>query len=415
MDGPKNTLPKPLDVESIKADFPIFEQKVHGHALTFLDSAASAQKPNCVIDAEADLYKTTYANIHRGVYKFSQDATQLYEDTRTYVRDFINAKSHKEIIFVRGATEGINLVANSWGRENIKAGDEIILTWLEHHSNIVPWQMLAEATGAIIKVVPIDEAGVVDIEAYKSLLSERTKMVAMAHISNAIGTIVPVKQMIDMAHSAGAVTLIDGCQAIPHMAVDMQALDSDFYVFSGHKAFGPTGIGVLYGKEALLDAMPPWQGGGDMINTVTFEKTTYNDLPYKFEAGTPNIAGGIALRPALTYIKNIGYDRIMAHEADLLAYCEEQLKGFNNLKVIGKATDRAAVISFIMDIAHPHDIGTILDRRGIAVRAGHHCAQPVMDRFNIPGTVRASFSIYNDKSDVDRLVEGLKKVVDLFG
>lgn len=415
MDGPKIAVPKPLDVASIKADFPIFEQKVHGHALTFLDSAASAQKPNCVIDAEADLYKTTYANIHRGVYKFSQDATQLYEDTRTYVRDFINAKSHKEIIFVRGATEAINLVANSWGHQNIKAGDEIILTWLEHHSNIVPWQMLAEATGAIIKVVPIDEAGVVDIEAYEALLNERTKMVAMAHISNAIGTIVPVKQMIDMAHSAGAVTLIDGCQAIPHMAVDMQALDADFYVFSGHKAFGPTGIGVLYGKEALLDAMPPWQGGGDMINTVTFEKTTYNDLPYKFEAGTPNIAGGIALKPALTYIKNIGYDRIMAHEADLLSYCEEQLKGFNSLKVIGKATNRAAVVSFIMDIAHPHDIGTILDRRGIAVRAGHHCAQPVMDRFNVPGTVRASFSIYNDKSDVDRLVEGLKKVVDLFG
>lgn len=415
MDDQKITSPAPLDVESIKKDFPIFEQRVHGHQLTFLDSAASAQKPNCVIDAEANLYKTTYANIHRGVYKFSQDATQLYEDTRTYVRDFINAKSHREIIFVRGATEGINLVSNSWGRQNIKAGDEIILTWLEHHSNIVPWQMLAEATGAVIKVVPIDDAGVVDVDAYRNLLNERTKMVAMAHVSNSIGTIVPVKKMIDMAHAVGAVTLIDGCQAIPHMAVDMQALDADFYVFSGHKAFGPTGIGVLYGKEALLDAMPPWQGGGDMINNVTFEKTTYNDLPYKFEAGTPNIAGGIALQPALTYIKNIGYDRIAAHEADLLSYCEEKLKGFNSLKVIGKATNRAAVVSFVMDIAHPHDIGTILDRRGIAVRAGHHCAQPVMERFNVPGTVRASFSIYNDRSDVDRLVEGLKKVVDLFG
>lgn len=409
------TSPAPLDVASIKKDFPIFEQRVHGHQLTFLDSAASAQKPNCVIDAEVNLYKTTYANIHRGVYKFSQDATQLYEDTRTYVRDFINAKSHREIIFVRGATEGINLVSNSWGRQNIKAGDEIILTWLEHHSNIVPWQMLAEATGAVIKVVPIDDAGVVDVEAYRNLLSERTKMVALAHVSNSIGTIVPVKKMIEMAHAVGALTLIDGCQAIPHMAVDMQALDADFYVFSGHKAFGPTGIGVLYGKEALLDAMPPWQGGGDMINSVTFEKTSYNDLPYKFEAGTPNIAGGIALMPALTYIKNIGYDRIAAHEADLLSYCEEQLKGFNSLKVIGKATSRAAVVSFVMDIAHPHDIGTILDRRGIAVRAGHHCAQPVMERFNVPGTVRASFSIYNDRSDVDRLVEGLKKVVDLFG
>lgn len=415
MDDQKMTSPAPLDVASIKKDFPIFEQRVHGHQLTFLDSAASAQKPNCVIDAEVNLYKTTYANIHRGVYKFSQDATQLYEDTRTYVRDFINAKSHREIIFVRGATEGINLVSNSWGRQNIKAGDEIILTWLEHHSNIVPWQMLAEATGAVIKVVPIDDAGVVDVEAYRNLLSERTKMVALAHVSNSIGTIVPVKKMIEMAHAVGALTLIDGCQAIPHMAVDMQALDADFYVFSGHKAFGPTGIGVLYGKEALLDAMPPWQGGGDMINSVTFEKTSYNDLPYKFEAGTPNIAGGIALMPALTYIKNIGYDRIAAHEADLLSYCEEQLKGFNSLKVIGKATSRAAVVSFVMDIAHPHDIGTILDRRGIAVRAGHHCAQPVMERFNVPGTVRASFSIYNDRSDVDRLVEGLKKVVDLFG
>lgn len=415
MDEQKHTKFKPLDVAAIKKDFPIFEQKVHGHRLTFLDSAASAQKPNCVIDAEADLYKTTYANIHRGVYKFSQDATQMYEDTRLFVRDFINAKSHKEIIFVRGATEGINLVSNTWGKQNIKAGDEIILTWLEHHSNIVPWQMLAEATGAVIKVVPIDDAGVVDIEAYKNLLNDRTKLVAMAHVSNSIGTIVPVKEMIAMAHSAGAITLIDGCQAIPHMAVDMQDLGADFYVFSGHKAFGPTGIGVLYGKEALLDAMPPWQGGGDMINTVTFEKTTYNDLPYKFEAGTPNIAGGIALLPALNYIKTIGYESIAAHEAELLAYAEDQLRGFNSLKIIGKATNRAAVVSFIMDIAHPHDIGTILDRRGIAVRAGHHCAQPVMDRFNIPGTVRASFSIYNDKSDVDRLVDGLKKVVDLFG
>ena len=415
MDDLKNTVIDPLNVENIKADFPIFKQLVHGHKLTFLDSAASAQKPSCVIEAESNLYKTTYANIHRGVYKFSQDATQMYEDTRVFVRDFINAKSHREVIFVRGATEAINLVANSWGRKNVKAGDEIILTWLEHHSNIVPWQMLAEATGAIIKVVPIDDAGVVDIDAYSKLLSSRTKIVAMAHISNSIGTIVPIKKMIDMAHSAGAITLIDGCQAIPHLAVDMQELGADFYVFSGHKAFGPTGIGILYGKETLLDAMPPWQGGGDMINQVTFEKTTYNDLPYKFEAGTPNIAGGIALKPALNYIKNIGYGRIAAHEADLLAYCEEQLKGFNCLKVIGKATNRAAVVSFVMDIAHPHDIGTILDRSGIAVRAGHHCAQPVMDRFNVPGTVRASFSIYNDRSDVDRLVVGLNKVMDLFG
>jgi len=406
---------EPLDVAAIRKDFPIFEQTVHGHPLTFLDSAASAQKPRSVIEAESAVYTDTYANIHRGVYKFSQDATQMYEDTRHYVQGFINAASHKEIIFVRGATEGINLVAQAWGRKNLREGDEIILTWLEHHSNIVPWQMVAEEVGAIIRVVPILEDGSVDMDVYGDLLNERTKLVAAAHVSNSIGTILPIKRMIEMAHSAGALMLVDGCQAVPHMAVDMQDLDADFYVFSAHKAFGPTGVGVLYGKEALLDAMPPWQGGGDMIEHVSFEKTTFNDLPFKFEAGTPNIAGGIAFKAALEYIDTIGYDRIAAHEADLLAYAEEQLHGMNCLKIIGKANERAAVMSFVMDIAHPHDIGTILDRRGIAVRAGHHCAQPVMDRYDIPGTARASFSIYNDRADVDRLVAGLNKVVELFG
>jgi len=406
---------KPLDVAAIRKDFPIFEQAVHGHPLTFLDSAASAQKPRSVIEAERAVYTDTYANIHRGVYKFSQDATQMYEDTRHYVQHFIKAASHKEIIFVRGATEGINLVAQTWGRKNLREGDEIILTWLEHHSNIVPWQMIAEETGAKIRVVPILDDGSVDIDIYADLLNDKTKLVAAAHVSNSIGTILPIKRMIDMAHSAGALVLVDGCQAVPHMAVDMQELDADFYVFSAHKAFGPTGVGVLYGKEALLEAMPPWQGGGDMIEQVTFEKTTYNDLPFKFEAGTPNIAGGIAFKAALEYIDSIGYDRITAHEADLLAYAEEQLHGLNCLKIIGKAAERAAVMSFVMDIAHPHDIGTILDRRGIAVRAGHHCAQPVMDRYDVPGTARASFSIYNDRADVDRLVAGLSKVVELFG
>jgi len=406
---------KPLDVAAIRKDFPIFKQTVYGHPLTFLDSAASAQKPSVVIEAEKAVYTETYANIHRGIYKFSQDATQMYEDTRQYVQTFINAKSSKEIIFVRGATEGINLVANAWGREHLKEGDEILLTELEHHSNIVPWQLIAKATGARIRVVPLLDNGQIDIEAYHGLLNKHTKLVAVAHVSNSIGTILPVKDMIDAAHSSGALVLLDGCQAVPHMKVDMQALDVDFYVFSAHKAFGPTGVGVLYGKEALLDAMPPWQGGGDMIEKVTFEETTFNDLPYKFEAGTPNIAGGIAFKAALEYIDAIGYDAIMAHEADLLSYAEEQLSGLNSLTIIGKAEKRAAVMSFVMEAAHPHDIGTILDRRGIAIRAGHHCAQPVMERFNVTGTARASFSIYNDRADVDRLIVGLHKVMEIFG
>ena len=388
---------------------------MYGKPLTFLDSAASAQKPSVVINAEKDLFEHYYANIHRGVYKFSQDATEAYERTRETVRAFINARRARECIFVRGATEGINLVAQTWGRKNIKAGDEIILAELEHHSNIVPWQMLAEEKGATIKVIPLLDDGSVDMDTYKTLLSERTKLVAVAHISNAIGTLLPVKDIIRSAHSAGAKVLIDGCQAAPHMTIDVQDLNADFYAFSAHKVYGPTGIGVIYGKEALLDAMPPWQGGGDMISTVTFEKTTYNDLPHKFEAGTPNISGGVAFHHALEYVSNIGLDRIAAHEAALLAYAEQQLKNSNSVRMIGTAKDKSAIISFVMEHAHPHDIGTILDRQGIAVRAGHHCAQPVMDRFNIPGTVRASFGLYNDKSDVDRLIEGLKKVMDIFG
>lgn len=404
-----------LDVEKIKADFPILAREVYGKPLTFLDTAASAQKPRAVIEAETELYEGYYANIHRGVYKFSQDATEAYEANRETVRAFLNAQKGKECIFVRGATEGINLVAQAWGRANVREGDEIILSHMEHHSNIVPWQMLAEEKGAKIRVIPMFDDGALDMEAYASLLNERTRMVAVAHISNSIGVKNPVKEITRLAHDAGALVLIDGCQAAPHMKIDVQDIDADFYAFSAHKAYGPTGIGVIYGKEKHLDAMPPWQGGGDMISTVTFEKTTYNDLPHKFEAGTPHIAGGIAMKVALDYITALGFENIAAHEEELLAYATKELSAFNSLRIIGTAPDKGALISFTMQHAHPHDIGTILDRQGIAVRAGHHCAQPVMDRFGVPGTVRASFGIYNDKSDVDRLIAGLKKVVDIFG
>lgn len=408
------TIAKKLNLAKIRADFPILSDTVYGKPLTFLDSAASAQKPKAVINAVANLYTHGYANIHRGIYKLSQDATEAYEATRLIVQKLLNAASAKECIFVRNTTEGINLVAQSYGRTFLKKDDEIILTMLEHHSNIVPWQLLAEEKGLKIRVVPLFETGEIDMEAYKKLLNEKTKLVAVAHISNAIGTILPVKEMIKLAHNAGTKVLLDGSQAVPHMKVDVQDLDVDFYVFTGHKTFGPTGIGVLYGKERLLDAMPPWQGGGDMIETVTFEKTTYNMLPHKFEAGTPNIAGGIGLAPALKYIENVGYDAIHAHETDLLAYATEQLRGLNKLKLIGTAKNKTAIISFILNDIHPHDVGTILDQEGIAVRTGHHCAQPLMESFGITATVRASFALYNTKEDADRLVSGIKKTLDIF-
>lgn len=406
---------KIYDVEKIRLDFPILSQTVHGKPLVFLDSAASAQKPTSVIAAISNLYETSYANIHRGVYKFSAESTERYEDARKTVKNFINARSASECLFVRGATEGINLVSQTWGRQNLNSGDEIILTELEHHSNIVPWQMVAEEKGAILKIVPVRDDGQIDYSAYLDLLSERTKMVAVAHVSNALGTILPVEKMIKAAHDAGAVVLLDGCQAAPHIPLDMQALDADFYVFSGHKTYGPTGVGILYGKEALLDAMPPWQGGGDMIDQVRFSKTTYNGLPHKFEAGTPNIAGGIALKPALDYISAIGFEAILAHEDDLLDYAKDQLAAIKGLDIIGTTPEKLAVISFIMDIAHPHDIGTILDQSGVAVRAGHHCAQPIMERFKVPGTVRASFGLYNNRDDVDAFIRALCKVKELFG
>lgn len=412
MNRPENI--KTFDIETVRADFPILADTVYGKPLTFLDSAASAQKPKVVIDTVAQLYSHGYANIHRGMYKLSQEATEAYEQTRFLVREFINAASHKECLFVRNATEGINLVAQSYGRTFLTKGDEIILTTLEHHSNIVPWQLLAEEKGLSLKIVPISDEGEVDMAAFKELLSGKTKMVAVAHISNAIGTVLPVKEIISLAHKAGAKVLLDGCQAAPHIKIDVQDLDVDFYVFSGHKVYGPTGVGVLYGKEELLNAMPPWQGGGDMIDLVTFEKTTYNVLPHKFEAGTPNIAGVIGFGAALKYVKSIGHQAIAAHEHDLLEYANESLRGINQLRLIGTAKEKISIISLNLDDIHPHDVGTILDQEGIAVRTGHHCAQPLMERFGVSATVRASFGIYNNRKDVDRLVAGLKKTLDIF-
>lgn len=412
MNRPENI--KTFDIETVRADFPILADTVYGKPLTFLDSAASAQKPKVVIDTVAELYSHGYANIHRGMYKLSQEATEAYEQTRFLVREFINAASHKECLFVRNATEGINLVAQSYGRTFLTKGDEIILTTLEHHSNIVPWQLLAEEKGLSLKIVPISDEGEVDMAAFKGLLSGKTKMVAVAHISNAIGTVLPVKEIISLAHKAGAKVLLDGCQAAPHIKIDVQDLDVDFYVFSGHKVYGPTGVGVLYGKEELLNAMPPWQGGGDMIDLVTFEKTTYNVLPHKFEAGTPNIAGVIGFGAALKYVKSIGHQAIAAHEHDLLEYANESLRGINQLRLIGTAKEKISIISLNLDDIHPHDVGTILDQEGIAVRTGHHCAQPLMERFGVSATVRASFGIYNNREDVDRLVAGLKKTLDIF-
>jgi len=415
MDGTATAMaPSPLDIAAVRADFPILGQQVYGKPLVFLDSAASAQKPRAVIERTRNFYETGYANIHRGVYRLSQEATEAYEAARETARRFLNAQSAKEIIFVRGSTEGINLVAQSYGRAFLEPGDEIILTTIEHHSNIVPWQMLAEEKGLTIRIAPVRDDGALDYDGYEALLSDKTKLVAFLHVSNALGTVLPAKRMIAAAHDAGAKVLVDGSQAAPHMPVDVQDLDADFYVFTGHKVYGPSGIGVLYGKEALLDAMPPWQGGGDMIEHVTFEKTTYNELPQKFEAGTPNIAGGIALKDALDYVSALGLEAIHAHEADLLAYAEERLRGFNDIRIIGQAPERAAIVSMVMEGCHPHDMGTILDREGIAVRAGHHCAQPTMDRFGIPGTARASFGLYNSRADVDALIRGLEKVKSIF-
>jgi cysteine desulfurase / selenocysteine lyase len=405
----------PLDVERVREDFPALKQTIHGKPLVYLDNAATAQKPRAVIDAIVKFYEVDCANVHRGVHELSQRSTAAYEDTRTKVRRFLNARSNQEIVFVRGTTEGINLVTQTWGRTNLRAGDEIIIAGLEHHSNIVPWQIVCEETGARLRVIPVDERGELILEEYERLLDSHTRMVAIGHVSNALGTINPVRRIVEMAHDAGALTLVDGAQAVPHMPVDLAALNADFYAFSGHKLYGPTGIGVLYGKAELLDAMPPYQGGGDMIRTVTFEKTTYNDLPYKFEAGTPDIAGGIGLGAAVDYVTRLGMKKIGAYEHELLLYATEALEQIPGLRIIGTAREKAAVLSFVMDGIHPHDIGTVLDHQGIAVRTGHHCAQPVMDRYHIPATTRASLAFYNTSAEIDALVAGLHKVKEVFG
>lgn len=407
--------PTALDIARIRADFPILSLPSNGKRLTFLDTAASAQKPRQVIDAESHVYEAEYANIHRGVYDLSQRATVAYDKARTKVRKFINAASDREIVFVRNATEGVNLVAQTWGRKNLKQGDQIILSEMEHHANIVPWQMLREETGLELVVIPITDSGELVWEAYEKAFTSKTKLVAMTQVSNALGTITPMAEIIQVAHSHGVPVLVDGCQAVPHMPVDVQALDADFYVFSSHKLYGPTGVGVLYAKAKILEAMPPYQGGGDMISSVTWAKTTYADIPQRFEAGTPNIAGTIALGAAIDYIQSFDRQALLAHEQALLEYATERLQALNTITIYGTAREKAAVISFAIKGVHPHDVGTILDFEGIAVRAGHHCAQPVMDRFGVPATTRASFGIYNDFDDVDALIGGIAKVQEIFG
>jgi len=406
--------PDTLDVARIRADFPILARNVRGKPLVYLDNAATTQKPQAVIDRLVRYYSEENSNVHRGVHHLSEVATAAYESARTTVKKFIHARDEKEIVFTRGTTEAINLVAQTWGRANLKAEDEVVITAIEHHSNIVPWQMLCAEKRAILRVAPVNDAGDVLLDDFRALLTDRTKIVAIGHASNALGTINPIKQMIAMAHDAGAIVIVDGAQGVPHLPIDVQDLGCEFYAFSGHKVYAPTGIGVLYGKEAILDAMPPWQGGGDMILSVTFEKTTYNALPYKFEAGTPNIEGVIGLAAALDYISGVGIDAIAAHEHDLERYATRRLLEVEGLKIIGTAKSKASVISFTLEGVHPHDIGTILDQEGIAIRTGHHCAQPIMLRFNIPATGRASFGLYNTREEADALVTGLKKVIEVF-
>jgi cysteine desulfurase/selenocysteine lyase len=403
-----------FDVEKIRRDFPILKMKVLGHPLVYLDNAATSQKPQSVIDALVRYYEGENANIHRGVHYLSQIATEAFEQARETVRAFVNAARASEIIFTRGTTEAINLVAHSYGRANVGAGDEVLITAMEHHSNIVPWQMLCEEKGAKLRGAPMNDEGELLLEEFKKLLNPRTKVVAVGHVSNALGTINPLKEMIAAAHTLGIPVVVDGAQAVPHLAVDVQDLDADFYAFSGHKMYGPTGIGVLYGKTALLEAMPPYQGGGDMISSVTFEKTTYNKLPYKFEAGTPDMAGAAGLKAAIEYMNGIGIAKIAAHEHELLEYATEVIGSLPGVRLIGKAREKASVLSFVLDEVHPHDIGTILDQEGIAVRTGHHCAQPVMERFHIPATVRASFAVYNTKAEIDALARAIQKVHEVF-
>ncbi len=403
-----------FDVQRIREDFPALAQTVHGKPLVYLDNAATSQKPQAVIDAVSRFYSADCSNIHRGVHLLSQRATEAYEGARARVQRFINARDVREVIFVRGTTEGINLVASAYGRKQVGPGDEIVISAMEHHSNIVPWQLLCEEKGARLRVIPINDDGDLLLDEYETLLGPKTKLVSVVYVSNALGTINPLKRIIELAHRWNVPVLVDGAQAAPHLTVDVQALDCDFYTFSGHKAYGPTGVGVLYGKAALLEAMPPYQGGGDMIRSVTFEKTSYNSLPYKFEAGTPNIAGGIGLGAAIEYVEGVGLSTVARHEQELLAYATEALREIPGLRLIGTAVEKASVLSFVLDGVHPHDIGTILDREGIAIRTGHHCAQPVMKRFGIPATARASLAMYNTREEVEALVKGLHQVRKVF-
>jgi len=407
------TIQKGLDIDAIRRQFPILSREVKGNKLVYFDNAATAQKPQSVIDALISYYTQYNANVHRGIHTLAEEATLAMEKSRDAAQEFINAASREQIVFTKGTTEGINLVASTWGRQNIRAGDEIIVSNLEHHSNIVPWQILIEEKGATLKVIPVSEKGELIIDEYKKLLSPKTKLVAVNHASNALGTINPVREIIDEAHKVGAVALIDGAQSTVHLDIDVQEMDCDFFVFSSHKMYGPTGVGVLYGKRELLESMPPFQGGGEMIKEVTFEKTTYNDLPYKYEAGTPNIADIIAFKAAIDFVNGIGKKNIKQYEDQLLQYGTSKLRQIPGLRIVGEAKEKVSVISFVVDKLHPQDLGILLDNYGIAVRTGHHCAQPLMDCYRIPGTVRASLAIYNTKEEIDELVVGLKKAIKM--
>ena len=403
-----------LDVEKIRQEFPILKERINGKPLVYLDNAATAQKPQVVLDAITHYYSSDNSNIHRGVHSLSQRATEAYEKARVKAQRFVNAAESREIIFVRSTTEAINLVAQTYGRKVLAAGDEVIISAMEHHSNIVPWQILCEEKEATLRVIPINDEGELLLEEYERLLNPRTRLVAVTHIANALGTINPVRQIVEMAHQQGAPVLVDGAQAAPHLQLDVQALDCDFYAFSGHKLYGPTGVGILYGKAELLEAMPPYQGGGEMIKLVTFEKTTYHVIPHKFEAGTPNIVGGIALGTAIDYVGQIGLKDIAAYENELLSYATEQLSRIPGLRLIGRAKEKASILSFVVEGVHAHDVGTILDQEGIAVRTGHHCAQPVMSRFQVAATTRASIAFYNTRTEIDALASSLHKVIEVF-
>jgi cysteine desulfurase/selenocysteine lyase len=413
--APHGAVASDFDVERVRADFPILQQKVHGHPLVYLDNAATSQKPRAVIDAIVSYYERDNANIHRGVHYLSERATEEFENARKTVQNFLHAARPSEIIFVRSATEAINLVAQTYGRAHVGAGDEVVITAMEHHSNIVPWQMLCEEKHAKLRVAPINDEGELILEEFARLLGPKTKLVSVGHVSNALGTINPLKHIIKLGHTKNIPVLVDGAQAVPRLPVNVQELDCDFYVLSGHKTYGPTGIGILYGKLALLEAMPPYQGGGDMISSVTFEKTTYNKVPHKFEAGTPDMSGAVGLRAAIEYLNSLGMENIEKYEHELLTYATAKVTALPGVRVIGTAKEKAGVLSFVIEGVHPHDVGTILDQEGIAIRTGHHCAQPVMDRYKIDATARASFGLYNTRAEIDALVKGIKKVQEVFG